>query len=385
MLGVTQRSRKGNNEEWRADAENVLPKKQGAAALKARPIATQLALKLGKKADTHVTHGCGSGADYFVVIRLSGGESKRVGTFSTLNSAPYWPAAAARHGRRLERRSPGHHLAERPWLAPAQRLCSTCGRDCTTNQAPSAVRTPSMSCRGGKGQCGRIPAQPGGLGRAAIRGSQQASAGPPAQGWQQALTGAAMPGTRAAACSTHLRDAAKGLLHPRAQLCQLNQQVLPQLAVKQQRLGGIVDGVVLQGCKQGQQHGMAWATARRSSPPSRQRPQRCCRQSKDSRCGPEECSAACTGQVVCNRHAGGLPSRHRQPFAACQMHKAELCVIGAASWFRHVPSTTGPQPAHRGKARCRKAQRRQTPPGPRLHWGCRARGWSQWPSRHGRI
>ncbi len=85
----------------------------------------------------------------------------------------------------------------------------------------------------------------------------------------QGLAGAAMPGTRAAACSTHLRDAAKGLLHPCAQLRQLRQQPLPQLAVEQQRLSSIFNGMVLQGCRQG----AAWAAASRSGPLSRQAPQ----------------------------------------------------------------------------------------------------------------
>lgn len=57
--------------------------------------------------------------------------------------------------------------------------------------------------------------------------------------------------SRAEGCRAHLGYAPKGLLHPLPQLRQLRQQLLAQPGVEQQRLCGIVDGSVVQGCSGG--------------------------------------------------------------------------------------------------------------------------------------
>lgn len=151
---------------------------------------------------------------------------------------------------------------------PSQWECRTCGRDWTTYQPPSAVRTPSMSYARG---CARAEKQRWSAEALRHTGRDTRCAAPHVplpSSEDQRLGGNAQLGTggrllarlyalrcshpptaNGTACSTHLGHAAERSLHGSTQLHQLAQQLLALRSVPQQRLAGVRNCAVLQGCE----------------------------------------------------------------------------------------------------------------------------------------
>lgn len=242
--GATQqRTRMNSSDCGRPGKSGVLTLKthgrgeDGGAALKRPAGSNKARLKLGKRAGTHES---GSGAVCGVYITFFQVFKAKACVAGSANPAACRPApTAAPHGGHFVRAQLLEAQRRHAWLRRLSGCAAPAGATAPRTRCPRRCAHPRCPAKGRS-------AREAGDNRVGRRDRSAVNAAPQLRQKRREAPHRTAP---------HLRDAAKGLLDARAQLRQLSQHPLPEFGIKEQRLGGIVDSAVVQGCGRWQETG----------------------------------------------------------------------------------------------------------------------------------